>query len=338
MGLQIGDIVPRREVKFEDLKGKVIAVDAYNAIYQFLSSIRQPDGTPLMDNKGRTTSHLSGLFYRNIALLSEGIKVIYVFDGDYSELKVKTHEKRQEAKDWAKEKFRTAKEEEDIEAMGKYARGFAKIDDEMVYESKELLKAMGIAIVQAPSEGEMQAAEIVKSGDAYAVGSQDYDALVVGGSRLIQNLTLARKRKTVSGFVYISPEVIEYEKVLNHLGIDGDQFICLAILVGSDFNPGGVKGIGPKKALTLVKQKKYPVAIFEEVQEIHGELGFDWKKIFEIFKKPDVKKTEIKFPKLNESKIKDILVKEHDFSEDRIEKQLDKLRDVKKKAGQRKLF
>ena len=71
MGLQIGDIVPRREVKLEDLKGKVIAVDAFNALYQFLSSVRQPDGTPLMDSKGRVTSHLSGLFYRNIALLDE---------------------------------------------------------------------------------------------------------------------------------------------------------------------------------------------------------------------------------------------------------------------------
>ena len=80
MGLQIGGIVPRKEVTFAELKGKIIAVDAFNAIYQFLSSIRQPDGTPLMDSKRRVTSHLSGLFYRNIALLSEGIKLIYVFD------------------------------------------------------------------------------------------------------------------------------------------------------------------------------------------------------------------------------------------------------------------
>ena len=296
MGLQIGDIVPRREVKFEDLKGEIIAVDAFNAIYQFLSSVRQPDGTPLMDSKGRVTSHLSGLFYRNLALLREGVKLVYVFDGEYNELKVKTHEKRQIAKDLAMEKFRTAKEEEDIEAMGKYAKGFSKIDDKMIEESKELLKAMGIAVVQAPGEGEMQAADLVKRGEAYAVGSQDYDALVVGGKKLIQNLTLARKRKTVSGYIYIAPEMIEYEKVLNHLGIDGDQFICLAILVGTDFNPGGIKGIGPKKALALVKQKKYPVTIFGEMEEIHGELGFDWKKVFEIFKKTNVKKVDIKFP------------------------------------------
>lgn len=335
MGLQIGDIVSRREVKFEDLKGKVIAVDAFNALYQFLSSIRQPDGTPLMDSKGRTTSHLSGLFYRNLALLSEGIKLIYVFDGEYNPLKGKTHEIRQEAKDIAKEKYETAKDEEDVSAMGKYARGFVKLNAEMISESKELLSAMGIAVVQAPGEGEMQCAEIVKSGQAYAVGSQDYDALAVGGKRLIQNLTLSRKRKTPSGFIYIAPEMIEYEKVLNDMGIDSDQLICLAILVGTDFNPGGIKGIGPKKALALVKQKKYPVQIFKEVEE---RLDFNWQDVFEIFKKPNVSKKNIEFPKFDEQKIKEILVERHNFSAERVENQFVKMRDVKRQSAQKTLF
>jgi len=338
MGLQIGDIVTRREIELKELKGKVIAVDALNALYQFLASIRQPDGTPLMDNKGRVTSHLSGLFYRNIALLSDGIRLIYVFDGEYHALKGKTHEKRQEAKDIAKEKYEQAKEEEDIEGMGKYARGFLKLSDEMIEESKELLNAMGIAVVQAPGEGEMQCAQLVKEGKAYAVASQDYDALAVGGTRLIQNLTLARKRKTPSGFVYIAPEIIEYEKVLNELGIDADQLICLAILVGTDFNPGGVKGIGPKKALALVREKKYPVKIFGELEE-QGRLNFDWKEVFEIFKKPNViKDAKIDFPKLNEKAIKEILVKRHDFSEERVDNQLAKLKDLKEKEKQKTLF
>lgn len=335
MGLQIGDIVPRKEISFSELKGKVIAVDAFNAIYQFLSSIRQPDGTPLMDEKRRVTSHLSGLFYRNTALLSEGIKLIYVFDGEYHPLKDKTHEIRQDAKDAAQEKFHTALEEEDIEAMGRYSRGFSKLTGEMIDESKELLSAMGIAIVQAPGEGEMQCSYLVKSGQAYAVASQDYDALVVGGTKLIQNLTLARKRKTSAGFVYISPEIIDYEKVLNELCIDADQLICLAILVGTDFNPGGVKGIGPKKALTLVRERKYPVQIFKAVEE---RLDFNWQEVFEIFKKPNVNKDKVIFTKLDAEQIKNILVKEHDFSLERVEKQLEKLQDLKKQSQQKTLF
>jgi flap endonuclease-1 len=337
MGLQIGDIVPRKEVSFSELKGKIIAVDALNAIYQFLSSIRQPDGTPLMDSKKRVTSHLSGLFYRNIALLSEGLKLIYVFDGEYHPLKGRTHELRQEAKDIAREKYEKAIEEEDIESMGKYARGFAKVNDEMISESKELLEAMGVAVVQAPGEGEMECAELVKSGQAYAVGSQDYDAIAVGGKRLIQNLTLSRKRKTKTGYIFIAPELIEYEKVLNSLGIDGDQLISLAILVGTDFNPGGVKGIGPKKALALVKDKKYPVKIFSELEE-QGRLDFNWRDVFEIFKKPNVTKEKVHFPKLDEKKIREILVKRHDFSEERVQNQLDKLNEIKEQSKQKTLF
>ncbi len=338
MGLQIGDLVNRREINFAELKGKTIAVDAFNAIYQFLSSVRQPDGTPLMDSNGQVTSHLSGLFYRNVALLSEGIKLIYVFDGEYHHLKGKTHELRQAVKDSMAEKYEEAVMEEDVEGMGKYAKGFSRLDEKMISESKELLEAMGIAVVQAPGEGEMQCAELVKNGQAYAVGSQDYDALVVGGTRLIQNLTLSRKRKTVSGFIYISPEMIEFESVINQLGVTWDQLICLAILVGTDFNPGGVKGIGPKKALVLVKQKVYPISIFQEIIERHGDLGFDWREIFEIFKKPNVSKQKVIFPKFDENKIRELLVDRHEFSLERVDNQIEKLRAMIKSNAQVKLF
>ncbi len=335
MGLQIGEILPRKTIKISDLKGKVIAVDAYNAIYQFLSSIRQIDGTPLMDKQARITSHLSGLFYRNVNLLNEGIRLVYVFDGKSPELKSKTKEKRQESKDIAKEKYEKAMIKGDFVEAGRYARQGVRIEPGMLEESKGLLEAMGIAVVQAPGEGEMQCSKLVIDGNAWGVGSQDYDALVVGGGRLVQNLTLARKRKTRNGSIDVFPELIEYERVLNHLGIDSDQFICLAILVGSDFNPGGISGIGPKKALALVREKKFPVAIFKEVEE---KLDFNWQEVFEIFKKPDVKNMEIEFPKINESVIKEILVERHDFSEDRVDKQLLKLKEGKKKASQRTLF
>lgn len=338
MGLQIGDIVPRKAVEFKDLKGKVIAVDAFNAIYQFLSSIRQPDGTPLMDDKKRITSHLSGLFYRNISLLAEGIKLIYVFDGEYHVLKGKTHEIRNEARAEARAKYEEAVEEEDLDGMSKYSRGFIRLDEKMIAESKELLKAMGIAVYQAAGEGEMQCAELVKKGEAYAVGSQDYDAIAVGGLRLIQNLTLAKTRKLRNGeTVYISPEMIDYSSVLNALEIDGDQLISLAVLVGTDFNPGGVKGIGPKKALTLVREKKYPTLIFKDLEE-QGKLDFNWQEVFEIFKRPNVNKEKVEWPKIDELAIKKILVEEHQFSMERIDKQLDKLRELKKEAGQKKLF
>ena len=68
-------------------------------------------------------------------------------------------------------------------------------------------------------------------------------------------------------------------------------------------------------------------------------MEFDWKEIFEIFKKPNVTKdAKVKFGKLDASRIKEILVSEHDFSMERVEKQLGKLKEGRGKASQQKLF
>lgn len=339
MGLNIRDIIPRKEIEIEDLKGEIIVVDGFNTLYQFLSTVRQPDGTPLMDFKKRITSHLSGIFYRNINLLNEGLKLVYVFDGKPPELKAKIHAVRGEIKDLAREKYEEAKADEDIDLMKRYSSQLVRLDREMIEESKELLTAMGIAVVQAPSEGEAEAAHLCKRNkNAYAVASQDYDSLLFGAPKLIQNLTLARRRKTVSGYIEIKPEMIELEKVLNSLGINLDQLICIGILVGTDYNPKGIPGIGQKKALELVKKFQQPVLIFKEVEErimsLPEEQKFDWKEIYSLFHKPEVKDAEFEFPKIDEKKIKKILVEEHDFSDERIEKQLEKLREVKEKSKQ----
>lgn len=342
MGLQIGDIVPRKAIEFSNLKGKILAVDASNIIYQFLSTIRQPDGTPLKDKQGRITSHLSGLFYRNINLLQEGLKLIYVFDGEMPELKRKTIEKRLEAKAEARAKYEEAASEEDIEKMKRYSQQLARLTPEIKKESIELLESLGIQCVQAPGEAEAQAAYMAKKHLAWASASQDYDSLPFGTPRLIQNLTLARKRKTVSGFVYISPELIELDQVLNSLQINLDQLICLAILCGTDYNPGGVRGIGPKKGLDIVKKFKDPYLIFQsqeekiKKQEEEGR-GFNWQEIFPLFKQPNIKDVEVNFPKLNEAKLKKILM-EHDFSEERINSALNKLKEAKEELKQKTLF
>lgn len=342
MGLNIKDIIPRKEIEISDLKGKMLCVDAFNTLYQFLSSVRQVDGTPLMDNKKRITSHLSGIFYRNVSLLSEGMKLVYVFDGKAPELKSKTHKKRQEGRDLAKERYEEAKQKEDLIAMKRYSSQLVRLDDEMIRESKELLEAMGIGVVQAPGEGEAESAYFCKiREDVYASASQDYDSLLFGASNLIRNLTLARRRKTFTGWVEVKPELIDLERVLDVLEINLDQLICLGILVGTDYNPKGIPGIGQKKALEFVQKYKQPVLIFEEVkQRIHSlpeEDQFDWKEIFQLFHKPNVSGFDFEFGKINEEKIKRILVKEHDFSEDRVNRQLEKLRKIVERGKQKDL-
>lgn len=340
MGLSISEIIPRKELDISALNGKILCVDAFNTLYQFLTTIRQQDGTPLMDSKQRVTSHLSGIFYRNINLLSEGMKLVYVFDGKPPEQKFKTHAERKELRDSAKEKYEAAKGEEDFEGMKRYGSQIVRLNDEMIAESKELLEAMGIPTVQAPGEGEAEAAYLAKiKKDVYASVSQDYDSLLFGAPKLIRNLTLARKRKTYSGWIEVKPEIIELDKVLNQLEINLDQLICLGILVGTDYNPRGILGIGQKKALQIVRQYKQPVLIFKSVEEkmqnMSEEDKFDWKEIFALFHKPNVKNLGFQFPKINEKKIKEILVDRHDFSLERVEKQLEKLCGILEKQKQK---
>jgi len=346
MGLNIRDIVSREEFDISKLKGKIICVDAFNTLYQFLSSVRQMDGTPLQDSEGRITSHLSGILYRNVALLSHGVKLVYVFDGKAPDLKAKTHKKRKEVKEQAKENYEVAKQEEDIAAMRKYSSQLVRLDDDMIRESKELLVAMGIVVVQAPSEGEAEAAYLAKTKDeVYAVASQDYDSLLFGAPYLIQNLTLAKKRKTPSGYVEVKTLLIELEDVLGKLEINLDQLICLGILVGTDYNPKGVFRVGQKKALEIVKEFKVPEKIFESVEskieEMDFEDHFDWKVIFELFKNHESVDADFDFEKVDFEKIKEILVVRHGFGEDRIDNQiakLEKLGEAKKQKGLDEFF
>ena len=341
MGLNIREIVKKKEIDFVDLKGKIVCVDAFNILYQFLSTIRQADGTPLMDDDGNITSHLSGILYRNVALLSEGIKLVYVFDGKPPELKAKVHAKRGAVRDIAREKYEEAKQTEDIESMRKYGQQLTRLDDDMIKESKELLEALGVCVLQAPSEGEAQAAYLARKDGVYGIVSQDYDSLTFGTPRLIRNLTVSRKKKTYSGYIEVRPEMIILSDLLDELGINRDQLICLAILVGTDYNPKGVFRIGQKKALDIVKEFKEPEKIFESVKDkieaMDEEDRFDWKRIFSLFYAPKVDDLEIEFPKADFEKVKKILVEKHGFSEERVDNQLEKLEKVRRDKTQKSL-
>jgi len=343
MGVQISDIIPKKDLDIKDLNGKIVAIDAFNTLYQFLTTIRQMDGTPLMDKEKRITSHLSGLFYRNINLLLEGIKPIYVFDGEPPALKQAEIERRKEAKRVAEQKYVKAKSVDDEKSMKKYGGRFVKITDEIIQESKDLLEAMGIPVIQSPGEGEAEAATLARANEAWAAASQDYDALLYGAPRLIRNLTLARRRKTTAGiYVDVKPELIEFQDVLNKLQIEKDQLICLAILVGTDYNPGGVKGLGQKRALEIVQKYKYPVEIFKHIERSDRyEMIFDWQEVFKLFHEYEARPVEgIEFKEPDKEKVKKILM-DHDFSENRIDsglQKLDKMEESKKQKGLGEFF
>jgi len=325
MGVGITDILQRDNISIAELKRKTLAVDAYNQLYMFITTIRGYDGGVLTDSKGRPTSHLVGLFSRMTNLMSQGLKLVYVFDGKVPDLKHKELERRKEAKMQAQKEFDAAKENEDIEGMRKYAGRTARLTKEMVKEAQQLLDLMGVPWVQAPSEGEAQATHIVKKGDAYAVLSQDADCLLFGATKMIRNLSVSGKRKMTgkTAFVSVEPELIEVEKVLKKLEINNDELIALAILVGTDYNPGGVKGIGPKKALKLIQENSIEEAFNLAKWEEHFKL--DWKVIFELIKNiPVTDDYEIKFRKPDVDRVKEFLM-DFEFSEQRIENSLKRL-------------
>ena len=255
MGVNIGDLFKEEKISFSDLSNRVIAIDAYNVLHQFLASIRQRDGTPLKNSRGEITSHLSGLFHRTANLVEARIKPVYAFDGKPHPLKAKTLEERHKRKVLAEKEWKEALEAGDLEKAKSKAQQTSRLTDEMVQQSKQLLTALGIPYVQSPSEGESQASYMVKKGDAYAVGSQDYDCLLVGSPRLVRNLTSADKRKLPGKEAYakIYPKLIRLEPNLASMDINQKQLVDMAILIGTDFNEG-VKGIGPKKSLDLIKK------------------------------------------------------------------------------------
>lgn len=342
MGIQLKDLLVKKEIDINYLKGKTVAVDAYNIMYQFLSSIRQYDGTPLMDSEGNITSHLSGLFYRNINFLETGILPVYVFDGKPPEFKITTLKGRKERKIAAKEKMRIALKKGSFAEARKYAQQVSRLTDEMIKEGKELLLAMGIPVIQAPSEGEAQASWMAKENVVYGVVSQDIDSLLFGAPRLIRNLSVTGKRKMLgqNRYVSISPEIIELEIMLKGLGITQEQLIWIGILIGTDFN-NGVRGVGPKTALKIVKEHNHLNSIIKYIEKKYDYVfEEDPFKIEKFFLDPPITKDyDMNFKSPDKKKLIKILCERHEFGEIRIENALARLsKEVETKGKQKSLF
>jgi len=342
MGVDLGDLAPKRAISLESLSGKVIAIDAFNVLYQFLASIRQEDGTPLMDFKGRVTAHLSGLFYRTSKLVQNGVRPVYVFDGAPSALKERTREERAEIKRKAEEKWRAALEEGRMKEAKMYASATSRLTPEMVEESKSLLTGMGIPFIQAPGEGEAQASVMVQKGLAYATGSQDFDALLFGSPVLIRNLSITGRRKVPrqDRYIMVEPEEINLRETLDSLGISREKLIWIGILLGTDFNEG-VPRVGPKTALKIVKEVGSLDAMKGYVKQKYG-YGFDVEPelLVRFFLNPPYEEVAEKprWGNVEPDKVLSMLVDEHDFAKERVEKTLSDIeQSFREKGAQKKL-
>ncbi len=318
MGVLLTPIIIKKELSLEDLRGKSFAVDVFNIIYQFLSLIRTRNGTPLKDSKGHTTSHLVGLAYRTTRLISDyNMRLVFIFDGKPPDSKKNEILKRKELKEKAEKEYQEALAKGDLSEAFSKAVMTSRLDRQALEDSKKMLDLLGIPWIQASSEGEAQAAFLCKRGEVWASNSRDYDSLLFGTPRLVRYLTIGgeewlpskgRARKLI-------PELIELDRFLREIVVTREQLIDMSILIGTDFNEG-IKGIGSKTALKLLKQ-------FGELEnlprEVYDKLPDNYEEIRNFYLDPPVTSDyKIKHEKVDESGLIDFLVNKRDFSPDRV--------------------
>ena len=336
MGLDLKPILIHTNIKLSDLSNKIIAVDAFNTIHQFLATIRGSTGELLTNSHGEITSHLSGLFYRNINLLAEGIKLVYVFDGVSSPLKTNEIQRRHQIKEIATEKYEKALVQGKLEEARKYSQATSVLTDLMIEESKRLLSLLGIPTIQAPSEGEATAANLTNTDLVHICASQDYDSILFGARRLVRNITISGKRKVPNRNAYIDVplEIFHLEDILNQTKLTNEQLVDVGILIGTDYNIGGIPGIGPKTALKLI-QKHSKLENIDQLQEPLSDVPYE--EIRELFLKPkvaNVTSNDIKFEPVDYDKLVEYLCTEKNFSSDRVNSALQKVQNSDKNKNQ----
>jgi flap endonuclease-1 len=340
MGVDLGNLFTKEKISFTDLSDSVVVIDAHNTLHQFLSIIRGRDGSPLKDSHGMITSHLTGLLHRTANLVEARIRPVYVFDGVPHPLKARTIEERKRRKEEAEKAYQEALKKGDLETARVKAQQTSRVTDEIIEQSKELLEALGIPVVQAPSEGEAQASHMVKKGNAFAVGSQDFDCLLFGSPLLIRNLTSSTRRKLPGkkAYVKVNPELIRLKPNLKTLGIIQKQLIDMAILIGTDFNEG-IKGIGPKKSLNLITKNGNVENALATVGQANAPTFDEIKEIRKIFLHPEVTdKYSLTWSPPDYEQVLRILCDHHQFSKNRVEPVLNKFSAIEHMMKQKNLF
>ena len=249
MGCNLRDLAQAHPIEIGDLSGERVAIDVFLNAYQFITSLTAQDGKPLSYN-GKPVAHLMGFLDRATVMIESGIDPVFVFDGRPHELKMNTLAGRKSRKIDAVAKWEAAVESGDLSAAKKLGPQTAEYTREMVAETKELFDALGVTWVEAPMEAEGAAAVRNRNGEVAAVASQDWDTLLYGAPVMIRNLTSHGTRKF--GRVLQAEKIILSEMLDQH-ELTYPQLVDLGIMIGTDFHPG-IKGIGPKTGLKLIRK------------------------------------------------------------------------------------
>lgn len=259
-------ILPPEPFDVAAVRGKVVAVDADNLVWSFVTALAGPGELPKAPD-GRSNAHLLGLLSRLGLYARWGARSVWVFDGAQPDLKQATLIGRAERIEAARA------------AGDNYQAGVA-VDEDDLAECKALLTALGIPWIDAPGESDAQCAHLVLAGHAWAAVTQDWDIALFGAPRALRNLTLSTTR---------TPELLDLARALAAAGLTREQLVDAAILIGTDYNEG-VAGVGPVKAVKMVKQGRRPeesgIANADEIRALYFEHPVD-KRFAPRFGQPD---------------------------------------------------
>lgn len=331
----IADVAPGaiKENDFKSYFGRKVAIDASMSIYQFLIAVRQ-DGNVLQNEDGETTSHLMGMFYRTIRMVDSGIKPVYVFDGKPPDLKSGELVKRSEKRAEAEKQLEAAVEAGEAENIEKFNKRLVKVTKQHNDECKKLLTLMGIPYVEAPCEAEATCAALVKAGKVYAAATEDMDALTFGTPVLLRHLTASEAKK-------LPIQEFHLNRIHQDMAVTHEQFVDLCILLGSDYCET-IRGVGPKRAIDLIKQYKSIEEILENIDTKKYPVPENWlhKEARRLFLEPEVVDTssiELKWTEPDEEKLVEFMCGEKQFNEDRIRNGAKKLAKNRQGATQGRL-
>jgi len=332
LGCNLRPIIVRSKIKLEELRGRVLAIDGNNMLYQFLSLIRTPDGVSLRDPQGRTTSHLAGLLFRSTRLMLDyDLSFVFVFDGPPHPLKARVLAERRAVRERAKTEWSEALRRHDFQTAWSKAVMMSKLDQPMIDDAKRLLSLIGIPYVQAPMEAEAQAAFMASREDVWAASSRDYDSILFGSPRVLRHLTISGREFLPSKGISrpLKPELIELSSFLRYHGITYGQLVDLAILIGTDFNEG-IKGIGPKTALKLIKGHGSLEALPDDLRD---KLPRDLETLRNIFLRPEVTSQYSTLQRPVDAKgLLEFLCNERGFSQERVNVALERLKRVSQRT------
>lgn len=268
------ELAALEEISLRDLDDGVVAVDAHNWLYKYLTTtVRFTDQAVYTTDQGEEVANLVGVVQGLPKFYENDLDPVFVFDGGVSELKADEVADRRERREQDEERLAAARDEGDPIEIARLESRTQRLTPVIQETTRELLDILDVPYVEAPAEGEAQAAYMARVDDLIDyVGSDDYDTLLFGAPVTLRQLTSSGQA-----------ELMSFRETLDRHDVTWEQLVDVGILCGTDFNEG-LSGFGPKTALKAIHEHGdlWSVLSAEGAHIDHAD------RIREVFLDPDV--------------------------------------------------